>query len=204
MADGKVVTGYSYPFVALYSATQGVVTYTNGMPLARGVSVQDGVESGDSQDFYANNVLSESAAGKFRGGEITLTIDGLKKAARKMIMGLPETTPVTVGEQEYQVTEYDNRMNVPYVGVGMVIRYMEDGVASYDAVVFNKGIFNIDPLNAATETEDIEFQTTDLTLKLLRDDTANHGWRRMVEDITDENEAYTVVKSLLGVEDEGA
>ena len=204
MADGKVVTGYSYPFVALYNATQGVVTYTNGMPLARGVSVQDGVESGDSQDFYANNVLSESAAGKFRGGEITLTIDGLKKAARKMIMGLPETTPVTVGEQTYQVAEYDNRMNVPYVGVGMVIRYMEDGVASYDAVVFNKGIFNIDPLNAATETEDIEFQTTDLTLKLLRDDTANHGWRRMVEDITDENEAYTVVKALLGVEDEGA
>lgn len=204
MADGKVVTGYSYPFVALYSATQGVVTYTNGMPLARGVSVQDGVESGDSQDFYANNVLSESAAGKFRGGEITLTIDGLKKAARKMIMGLPETTPVTVGEQTYQVTEYDNRMNVPYVGVGMVIRYMEDGVTSYDAVVFNKGIFNVDPLNAATETEDIEFQTTDLTLKLLRDDTTNHGWRRLVEDIADENEAYTVVKALLGVEDEGA
>lgn len=39
MANGKVITGYSKPYVALYNNNGGTITYTSGMPLARGVDV---------------------------------------------------------------------------------------------------------------------------------------------------------------------
>lgn len=34
MANGKVITGFSKPYVALYAANNGSPTYTSGQPLA--------------------------------------------------------------------------------------------------------------------------------------------------------------------------
>ena len=38
-ANGRVITGFSQPYVALYSESGGTVTYASGQILARGVSV---------------------------------------------------------------------------------------------------------------------------------------------------------------------
>ena len=51
MAKGRVCTGFSAPFVALYSAAGGVVTYSSGQALARGVSVELEIEAGDDNNF---------------------------------------------------------------------------------------------------------------------------------------------------------
>ena len=40
MANGEVITGFSKPYVARYSESNGTVTYSNVQPLARGVSVE--------------------------------------------------------------------------------------------------------------------------------------------------------------------
>ena len=40
MANGRVCTGFSKPYVALYNEASGVITYSGGMILARGVSVE--------------------------------------------------------------------------------------------------------------------------------------------------------------------
>lgn len=58
MANGKVATGFSFPYVAKYEATGNVVTYTDAMPLARGVDVTLSPESSDENIFYADNGLS--------------------------------------------------------------------------------------------------------------------------------------------------
>ena len=39
LASGQVVTGFSFPQVALYSASGGIVTHTGVRNLARGVSI---------------------------------------------------------------------------------------------------------------------------------------------------------------------
>lgn len=200
MANGKVITGYSKPYVALYSATGGTITYSSGMPLARGVDVSVEAETGDAVNFYADNVLAESVGGVFTGATITMTVDGLKDNARKLIMGLPNAETITVGQsQSVQVYKYDDRQQIPNVGIGFVIRYMESGVTSYQAVVFTKASFSVDGIEAATQEEEIEFQTTELEAALMRDDSANHVWRIVAEEQTTEAEAENVVKKLLNI-----
>ena len=90
MADGRVITGFSKPYVAKYTANGSTVTYSDGMIFARGVSVSLAPESADDNNFYADNVVAESAGGVFTGGTATLTVDGLNPAARALAMGLAE------------------------------------------------------------------------------------------------------------------
>lgn len=198
MANGQVITGFSKPYVAKYTVNDGTVTYTSGMPMARGVSVSLNIETGDTEDFYADNVMAESAGGTFTGGSVTFTVDGLKTAARTLIMGLPTATSVTVGSETVEVQDFDDRQVMPYLGVGFVVRVMENGVASYIPYVLSKVIFNEEGLEANTQEENIEFQTSELEATLLRDDSENHVWRRIGAAQTTEALAVAVVQALLG------
>ena len=197
MANGRVITGYSMPKVAVYSYEGNAVTYSGLMALARGVSVAMDVETSDSSDFYADNVLAESAGGRFTGGTVTLTVDGLKDAARKAIQGLPTETNLTVGSEQVKVLEYDDRQAAPYVGIGFVVRYMENGITSYVPVVLTKCVFDVDTIEAETQEDAIDFQTSELTATIARDDTANHTWRRIGEGQTTEAKAVAVIDAML-------
>lgn len=200
MANGKVITGYSKPYVALYNPNDGQPTYTQGMPLARGVDVSLESESGDSVNFYADNITAESVGGVFTGATITLTVDGLKAAARKLIMGLPqEDSTITVGDKTVNVMDYDNRQQIPYVGIGFIVRFMENGVTTYTPYMLPKCAFNVDGLEAATQEEEIEFQTTELEATVMRDDSEFARWQRIAADQTTEADAEGVVKALLGI-----
>lgn len=198
MASGRVITGYSKPMVALYSATGNTVTYSEAQDLARGVNVSIEPETADSNDFYADNVLAETASGQFSGGTLTLTVDGLKDAARTLIMGLPTPTEVTVGTDTVNVYDYDNRQVIPYVGVGFVVRYMEAGVTSYMPVVLPKVQFSVEGLSAATQEDEIDWQTQELTASIMRDDTVDQKWRRVAAAQTTEAKAVAVIEALLG------
>lgn len=199
MANGKVITGYSKPYVALYNANEGSPTYSGGTPLARGVDVSVEAETGDAVNFYADNVMAESVGGVFTGATITMTVDGLKDAARKLIMGLPNAESITVGSETVQVYRYDDRQQIPNVGIGFIIRYMEQGVTTYQPVVFTKASFSVDGIEAATQEEEVEFQTTELEAALMRDDSANHVWRIIAADQTTEAAAENVIKSILNI-----
>lgn len=198
MANGQVITGFSKPYVAVYNANDGSPTYSNGMAMARGVSVSIDLETGDTEDFYADNVLAESAGGTFTGGTATFTVDGLKSAARKLMMGLPEATTVTVDSASVEVQEFDDRQQIPYLGVGFVVRVMETYVTSYVPYVLPKVIFAEEGLEANTQEENIEFQTSELEATIMRDDSANHRWRRIGANQTTEAAAEAVIKALLG------
>ncbi len=198
MANGQVITGFSKPIVALYAPNNGSPSYTSRMPLARGVSVSLDIETADAENFYADNVLAESAGGLFTGGTVTLTVDGLKAAARTLIMGLPTATSVTVGSATVDVQDFDDRQAMPYIGVGFVVRVMENGVTSYIPYVLPKVIFNEETLDASTQEDTIDFQTTELEATILRDDSANHRWKRIGANQTTEALAEDVIEALLG------
>lgn len=198
MANGKVITGFSKPYVALYAPNDGNPQYTNGMPLARGVEVSIETESGDSNNFYADNVTAESVGGVFTGATATFTVDGLKPAARKLIMGLPATdSTITVDGETVNVMDYDNRQQAPYVGIGFIVRFMENGVTTYTPYMLPKCAFNVDGLTAATQEEEIEFQTTELEATIMRDDSEHARWQRIAADQTTEAAAEAVLKVLL-------
>jgi phi13 family phage major tail protein len=197
MANGKVCTGFSMPWVALYAAENGTVTYSGGIPLARGVDVSLSVEGSGDNDFYADNVKAESDTQAFTSGTVSLTVDGLKDAARKLISGVTSTQAVTVNSSTVNFDVYDDQITVPYVGIGFVARYMEDGVTTYCPVILNKCRFNPEGLDAATQEDTISFQTQSLEAEIMRDDSANHAWKMIGEDQTTEAAAVAAYKAVL-------
>lgn len=206
LAAGQVVTGFSFPVVALYNNNGGAVTYSGGMDLARGVKIDPQLETADdAKVFYTNNRASETAQKKFRGGTLNLTVDGLLTAAEKLIMGLDSEaeSTVTVGTGTSTVsvtmTDYGDAQDIPYVGVGVVVRSQSNGVELFRAVVYTKVRFEQFALPAETQGEEIDWQTTELSGKLNRDDTENHNWQRVSEILETELEAYNVVRAVLGL-----
>lgn len=193
MANGKVCTGFSMPFVALYAESAGAVTYSGGIPLARGVSVSMSVDGSSDNDFYADNVIAETDNQAFVSGTVTLTVDGLKAAARKLISGVTATK--TAGQVEFDV--YDDTMVVPYVGIGFIARYMENGVTTYAPIVLTKCKFSPEGLEAATQEEEIDWQTTELEATIYRDDSTNHAWKMIGADQTTEAAALAAIQAVL-------
>lgn len=200
MAAGKVLIGFSKPYVAIYSNTNGTTTYSDGQQLARGVSVSLEAETSDENIFYADNQAAEVAGATFTSGTATLTVDGLKDEARALIMGLPdpESYTVTTGTN-VDVYHYGDAQAIPYVGIGFIAMFQEDGVYSYQATILPKCKFNMDSLSANTKGEDIEWQTSELVANILRDDTTNHDWRYVTEELASEGAAEAYIKSLFSV-----
>lgn len=192
MAAGKVLTGFSLPYVALYTANGGTVTYSNGQRLARGVSISIEAEAESDNIFYADNISAESAPGIFTSGTATITVDGLKQAAERLIMGIPE--PDTDG-----FIHYGESLTIPYVGIGVICRYMEDGVTTYTPVILTKARFVTPGIDATTASETIEWQTQELTATLLRDDTSNHDWKLVGGEEVSEAAAEAKIKAKFGI-----
>lgn len=206
LAMGQVVTGFSFPVVALYSESGGTVTYSDGMDLARGVSLDPDIETADEDNvFYADNRSAESVPRRFKRGSLGLTVDGLLVAAEQLIMGLPAsaTSSVKIGTAqdapEIDVTDYNDDQDIPYVGVGAVVRSQSKGTELYRAVVYTKCRFEQFDVPAATQEEEIDWQTTELNAALHRDDTAKHTWLRKSEFLETELEAYNAVRVMLGM-----
>lgn len=192
MAAGRVMTGFSLPYVALYAASGGTVTYSQGQRLARGVQVSIEAEAEDDNIFYADNISAESAPGIFTSGTATFTVDGLKLDAERLIMGIPAAD--TEG-----FIHYGENLTIPYVGVGFICRYMEDGVTSYVPYILTKCRFVTPGVDAQTATETIEWQTQEITATLLRDDTSNHDWKLVGTAQTTEALAEAKIKTIFNI-----
>ena len=192
MASGRVRTGFSLPYVALYSATGTTISYSSGQKLARGVDVSLDVEAEDDNIFYADNTSAESAPGIMTSGTVTLTVDGLKLAAERLIMGL-------AAADDAGWTHYGDAMTIPYVGIGYIVRYMEDGVTTYEPTILRKCRFVTPGEDAATATESVDWQTQELSATVLRDDTANHDWKWRGEAQSSEAAAEAKIKTAFGI-----
>lgn len=190
MKNGRVCTGFSKPYVALYTNTEGTISYSSGQDLARGVDVSIEPETSEDNNFYADNIVAESAAGSFTGGTVTLTVDGLKTAAEKLIMGLP-----TAGADGFMA--YDNTQQIPFVGIGFIARYMSDGVTTYVPYVLAKCVFNQVGLSAATQEAEIDWQRQELTATIMRGDDAAQTWRYVGNEYATEALAYTAMTGKL-------
>lgn len=196
MAVGKVCTGFSLPYVAAYAASGGVVTYSEGMRLARGVSVSIAPEVADNNDFYADNVLAESVSGTFTGGTVTLTVDGLLPAAEEFIFGLPEAA--TVGT--VSVLKYGDAAQPPYIALGGLIRHQNEGVVTWSFAILTKMRFSLPTTEASTQEDSISWQTQSLEATIMRDDTAEHAWKMIsATEYNTEAAALTAMKKVLGV-----
>lgn len=198
-----VTTGFSLPYVGKYSESGGTVSYTGGMKLGRGVDMSVEVESADDNNFFADNVVAESETGTMTSASATVTIDGLEDEAAAFVLGLPTAQEVTVGlEKNVNAYDYDDDINPPYLGLGVIQRTMMNGVTKYRPVLFVKVKFSIPSDSWATSEDQIDWQTQALDVSILRDDTAKRKWKRVFAQQGTEAEAEAILKTVLGVSDD--
>ena len=199
MNNGGVRIGFSEPHVAIYSHNGNDISYANGQKMARGVSANLTSSSNGSNKFYADNVEAESAAGKFTGGTLALTVDGLALEADKLMRGLPVATSLTVGSDTVQVYADNDDADTPYVGVGYIEKWQFEGVQSYRPVVIYKCKLATPDEGAQTETETTNWQTQNLTFDVVRSDKAKRDWRLRGEHQETEAAALAVIKQVLNI-----
>lgn len=192
-ALGKVCTGFSKPYVALYANNEGTITYSSGQRLARGVEVSIEPESSDASNFYADNIIAETVGGQFTGGTCTLTVDGLLQDAEKLIAGLP--TADTDGFLNYGLDQ-----STPFVGLGFVVRYLSGGTTYYTPVILTKATLSPQTLEAATQEDEVDFQTQELEFALSRDDSTNGVWKKVGGELASESAAETVIKGFFNIQ----
>lgn len=190
---GKVATGFSFPYVAKYAANEGAITFSDAMELARGVSVNVSPTTSDANKFYANNQEAESGPNRFTGGTATLTVDGLLVAAERFVMGLP-----AAGEDGW--TAYGDSAQIPYVAIGYIARFMSGGQESFTPTILVKTKFQQINSDYATQEEEIDWQTQELTADLFRGDDLNHSWKYLGSDYATEAEALAALRTKLGVQ----
>jgi phi13 family phage major tail protein len=192
-AAGKVVTGFSKPYVAAYTYADNAITYTNAQELARGVKVSLEPESSDASNFYANNIVAETEGGGFTGATLTLTVDGLFASAERFILGLQ-----AAGEDGF--SDYNSSSKAPFVGVGFIVRSMSNHNTLYTPVVLYKTMFKQPTQEAETQGDEINWQTTELEATVMRADTSDLRWKAVGSDYDTEAEALTALQTKLGVE----
>lgn len=193
-----VGTGYRYPMIAEYTASGGSVTYTNLASLGRGVSMSWDVDVADSNNFYADDVVAESIGGFFQSGSGTAVIDGLDETTAKTILGLSATRNETIGGNTIAVQGYGD-VTPPYLGLGFIRREMINGATKYKPIIFPKVRFSMPSGSAATQEEDIDWQTQELAFTIFRDDTSNKEWKITPKDSMDtENDALNFIRVMLG------
>lgn len=201
-----VTTGFSKPYVAKYGTSEGAAsnTYTGGMKLGRGVNVSIEPNVADDNNFYADNVVAESAAAQFTSASGTVTVDGLENAAATLILGLPEPKTFEVEtSKQVQMQGYGGVMNPPYVGFGYVRRTMMNGKTSFYPVIHPKVRFSIPSDSANTQEDTIDWQTQELSTSVIRDDTPDNNWKVTTASGCDtEAEAEAVIKKYFNIVDE--
>lgn len=195
-----VTTGFSKPYVAKYANTGSTVTYSDGMILARGVSLSVEIDTADDNNFYCDNVIGETESTQFTSGSATITVDGLDNDAATMIFGLPAPQSVTVDETPVQMQGYGQQMNAPYVGFGCVRRTMMNGVTQYWPYILPKIKFSLPSEEMATQEDSIDWQTQELTATIMRDDTTAANWKLIsAEGMDTEAEAEAAIKAFLNI-----
>ena len=194
-----VTTGFSEPYIAKYSNTGTTVSYSGGMKLGRGVSMSIEVESADDNNFYADDIVAETETGTMTSASATVTVDGMEPEVAAFALGLPAATQETIGESPVDVYDYDDRMNPPFLGLGVLKRVMLNGVQYWVPIVFTKVKMNIPSDEANTQEDQIDWQTQELEMTILRDDSANRRWKRVFERQTTKAAALNIITTYLKV-----
>lgn len=194
-----VTIGFSEPYVAKYSFSGGNVTYSGGMKLGRGVNMTIEANIAEDNDFFADDVVAESETGAVTSLNGTMTIDGMEPEVAAFVLGLPEATQEEINKEQVDVYDYDDRMNAPYLGLGGLRMVQMKGVKYWEPWVLTKVKISIPNEEMKTKEDQIDWQTQEIPVPILRDDTDNRRWKRVFARQTTKAKALNILKTYLKI-----
>lgn len=194
--------GLSKPYYAIYNNTGNNVTYTGGGLIGKATELNLELEGADANILYADNAAAESD-NQFAGGTLTLSTDDLMPTPMLAILGLKQQPMDLDGASTAspQWLVYDDDQVIPYIGFGGIVKKQINNVTKWVAVVLTKIQFSNPGLDAVTQGETIEWQTTELTATVMRDDSAKHVWQMQSTPMDTEADAEAAIKKALNITD---
>lgn len=191
--------GLSYFVAGKYTYSQGAVTYTDGRVLAKAVSYTVSLDEPTRNDFYADNAVAESDNQVFNGGNISLDPAQISPENKAWLLGQTARS-VTVGTNTtVDVYDYDDNMEPPYVGFGMIEMLQVDNVDKFQAIILVRAKTRIPANTATTKGETINWQTHPITADIYRDETTAHRWMSESEYFDSEADAKAYLNSIFGI-----
>lgn len=194
------IIGASNPYYAIYNANGGTPTYSNGGRMGALVEFNFELESTDNNNFFADNKVQESQR-RFSNGTVTIQTDDLGPEVSAAISGLTPVTLDTIeGVTDSDVKElvWGEAQDSPYLGIGVIQKKMKNNVILWRAIILTKIIFNIPNEAATTEGEEIDWQVPEITGSIMRDDSAQHNWKREAT-FTTEAQADAYIRNRLNI-----
>ena len=197
------IIGASRPYFAKYRKIGNTVQYYDGGVMGALVQFNIELEGNDNNnnDFYADNAVKETQRNKFSSGTLTVQTDDLRQEVSKAMLGVKEETlPSIPGVTESGVKElvYDDDINTPYLGIGVIQKKQVDDMIRWRAIVLRKIMFNVPTEAAETEGETINWQVPELSGTIMRDDTQKHMWKREATFET-ESAAAAYIRYMLNI-----
>lgn len=192
--------GLSKPHYAIYSNAGNSVTYSSGGLIAKAVEANVEINTSEDNNLYADNVIAETDR-QFTGGTLTLQTDDLSQEVSKAILGVKEqaiSSVTGVTDEDAKELIFDDTQSTPYLGIGFVIKKVVNGTTMWRAVVLTKVMFSVPNDSATTQGESIEWQTPELSATIMRDDSANHMWKREAT-FTTEAQAVAYIQDRLSI-----
>ncbi|WP_305138438.1 hypothetical protein [Dubosiella newyorkensis] len=200
-------TGVSYLVLAPYHYDEATdkVTYGEGAITARMAEYKVAVEVEDDNKCYLDNQVAETAPGRMKSAELTVSTGEFDSKMSKMLLSAKEITE-TVGSKEIKGVAYDDDMISSPVGAGLIEEHVFHGEYFYRAFLFPKTAFSIPAGAASTRGESIDWQTQELTGTIMRSDQKetdetpplHHPWQKFW-DCESESQALSLLKQVLNV-----
>lgn len=195
------ITGLSKPIVADYAFEGGKVKYTKLTAASKAVEYSIEVEAADDNDFYADNMIAETATGQFSSGTLTLTTADFTPELSLSILGA-KTVSRQVGEKPTDEIVFDDDLKPTTKGFGIIEEHQIDNKRGYLPIVLPKVTFNINSRSATTRGDAIDWQTPEITARILRSDQSDeqykHPWQISPKEMYEtEAEAEEYIKAVL-------
>lgn len=190
--------GLSKPRAATYSASGSTVTYSNPVVLGKFTAFNMDIGSNNDNDLYADNAVAETDP-TFQDGTATLTTDDLAADIMASVLGLTteaiDAEGVTTDNASWMV--FDDSQNIPYLGIGGVIKRKQNGTILWQGFVLPKVQFQNPAFALETQGETISWQTQEIVANIQRSDAADHRWFMLSSEFTTEAEADAAVLAFL-------
>lgn len=190
--------GLRKPFYAVYNYDEATdaVSYTGGGIMAKAITFSASIEGAEENILYADDGAAETDR-SFGSGTISLTTDDLTQDISKAILGLAESK-ITIGSDEITELVYDENMNSPYLGFGVIIPKKKNGAPCFRAVILPKVSFSVPAEDAQTKQGSIEWKTPTIEGTIMRSDAEGHPWKREVT-VPTEALAIAYIKQVLNI-----
>lgn len=190
--------GLSKPYYAIYNVADGAVSYSDGGLLGKFTELSIELEGGDPNTLRADDAVAESDK-TFAGGTASVTTDDLLAPVMLPVLGLKSEAITDSVTTDAMWMVFDDDQEIPYVGLGGVIKKKVNGKIRYVGFVLDKVQFANPGISAVTQGETIEWQTHTLAADIMRSDKEKHPWFRMTSELDTAAEAEAAVKAYLSI-----